>query len=508
LFGVHPKIVNIVEPPRLAKLVYVHLPTFKPLLKLPTAAALFTLRLGISLFGSVYYTFSMIQRGPQGASMLARFPKFTQNSEPQTLANPSELRQQERIVPLTEGEWVIEILAQGETISAQLLDFSPFGMGASCAFESHIDKNLAVGEMFSLVCFFGSLKFPSKAKLVNKRVLDQNGSKQLRLGFSLVSESSPTHEKLEHRRSELRLLVDKHMSPMCVCEDEYVFSERMFMRVLDMSASGFALELPTPRVPFLPGQRRWLSVIIPFLGEFKCFVRIAYVRKMPQSDITKTASSAKGAEVFSHMVGVTFLKSIVDISQVLSDYIFYTHPEFDRSDMVASGFSREDFSPWDFRLRPRLVLSGKSERSGKDSVDLKFETSAGILVAEMTCQLNEENQALEVTQFSTVAEVVSSRVVKHRLGVALARFLLVYSHVQLKSRIDIEPQFMTEIQKILGVKSTQLSVPNDFVEQLSPLLCLELSSLFVDRIKLAPHVKGQLLSFAGGISSFIKGHIY
>ena len=426
--------------------------------------------------------------------MIPHFASFKLLSEFEGDFNPSELRQQERLAPLSESEWSIEIQVKGEVISAQLLDFSPFGMGASLDWDERIESLLILGETYPLVCSFGTLKFPSKGKLANSRISDKDTTKKLRLGFALVSESSPTREKLEHRRSELRLTIDKHLSPMCIIEDEYVFAERMFMRVLDLSASGFALELPTPRVPFLPGQRRWLKVLIPFLGEFKTFVRIAYVKKTEQADGVPSV----------HMVGVTFLKSIVDISPVLADYVYYSHPEFDRKDLLAAGFSREEFAPWDFKIRPRAVLAEGGGLEESDLLQLKFEDEQGRIVAELSCAL--KANAIEICNFELKPEFRVRSLQWHRLGVVFARFLLVCSHLQMKEQLIVAPAAIADVSFVLGTKESQMSLPDGLVKNLSPLLIPELTSLFSRRIRLKDHSRSRLLRIAGDAASFLKGH--
>jgi hypothetical protein len=382
--------------------------------------------------------------------------------------NSSEKRMHERLLPKSSGELQIELLIEGRTYICQLVDYSPFGLGATVETTHGLEGALRVGEIYGMTCVFGQSRFPNKGRLANVRTTQENGVEKLRLGFALVSDATPVRDKLEQRRAEMRLELDQHLSPLCYCEDELLFEDRVFMRVQDISASGLGLELPAQRVPLVPKQRHWFTILIPFFGELKCYVRVAYVRPFHPEEV------AKGKKGF--LVGVQFLKSIVDISPALCEYLFHTHPELDHKDFLAAGFSKETFFPWEFQIRPRLLLSEENNTQSQEHMDIVFEGQQGSEVAKMKLSLNHAEEKLVVEEFRVLEKSSEQMWPKMRLAAAVARFLLVAAKTHLMESLNFSDTARSQLNSFLNLKHSTYSMPTQFVTSLPPPLWVDLAN--------------------------------
>jgi hypothetical protein len=397
---------------------------------------------------------------------------------------PRDKREHVRLVPGRPGEFRLLVVAEGRSIEARLADYSAFGMGAILPWSEETARTLAQGRVFVLQCVFGGSRFPSKGRVANAVAFDEDGARWLRVGFALVSEATPTRERLSQRRSELRLEVDSHLSPMCVCEDELLFGDRVFLRARDVSASGMALELPGERVPFLPKQRVWLGVLVPFFGEFRAFARVAWIRK----------STGVDGEP-NHLVGVTFLRGVADVSPPLCDYLFYTHGEFSQADLRAAGFDVGHLGGADDQLRPRVVRSQAAASSGDgEEVEFQVEDARGEVAAQGLLALEAGGSRLALRWFRD--DGLTS------VG-SLLKFLCLFAHAHACESIFFCQEAREGLAKAWPDSPETMRLPEDLARRVPLRALVILAPLFRRRLDAPRGTRGKVLRVLGGLGGML-----
>ena len=426
-----------------------------------------------------------------------------------------EFREYERLVPSTPGEFKVAIMVEGAMLSGEMVDFSSFGLGALLPYSTAMENLFRKGGEFSMQCTFGKSTFPSKGNAVNVREIEKDGQKFLRVGFALVAEGTPYREHLAKRRRELRLEVDEHLSPIAVCEDEFWLGERVFMRVRDISANGFALELPSARVPLLPKQRVWLRVIVPFFGEFKAFVKIAYIKKINgmgahsasdsnSANHTSDSNSDNYAndnitnisrsETVSYLIGVVMLRTVADVTRVLSEYLFYTHPEFNKEELQDAGFALGFFSPAGSYYRVRLVRTEQDVNPSSEKVAFTVENMHGLSVISGLLKLDLSYLKLTLETLVFAREGLNLKPMQsHFLGVSIARFLLIYSNVHFCEKFEASPEALATLKCLVPNCPQVASLPGEFFEALPAVMWPELSPLFLQGQASASGWKGRTM---------------
>ena len=397
----------------------------------------------------------------------------------------SDKREHVRLVPKQPDEFRVFVSAEGEVFEARLVDYSAFGMGALLPWSERAAAVLEPGRAFSFQCMFGASRFPSKGRVANAVSFEDADGRWLRLGISLLCEATPTRERLTQRRSELRLEVDAHLSPLCVCEDDLWFGERLFLRARDVSATGMALELPSERVPFLPKQRIWLRVLLPFFGEFKSYVRIAYVKKM---------ETPEGGTP-SHLVGVTMLRSVVDLSAVLCDYLFYTHGEFDIADLRQAGFDVGHLGTTDAAHRPRIVRSQGGDAWNADELEFQVETAQGDITARGLLALEGGGGKLQLKVFKGEGLPVLAPFLK---------FLFLYAHAHACETFSIAPDARDALRVLWPLVPEALRIPGDLAARIPVKTLVALAPLFHKRLQAPRGPRGSLLKALGAASGFLS----
>jgi|GEM_PF-4076193 len=374
-------------------------------------------------------------------------------------------REHVRLVPTRPEEFRLTVRAEGFDVDAQLLDYSPFGIGARVPATERNRALFAKDRVFALLCTFGASRFPSKGKIAAIGEARDGNESWLRIGFSLLSESTPTREQLAQRRGELRLETDEHLAPLAVCEDELWFGERIFLRVRDVSAGGLALELPSDKVPFLPKQRLWLRLLIPFFGDFKACVRVAYVKPL--------ASGPDGVGG-SHLVGVNLLRSVSDVAHVLCDYIAFTHPEFEREELRQAGFDVTHLPRSLDALRPRIVTAQQGEAWHDETLGFVLEDGRGLASARGSVRFLAGGSRLEAVSFESDVEGAETAFIGFLLLLAdlhASEDIVFTAHV----RAALSPAWRSVPESIASRAALLDALPVSFLTGLAPLFKSRLS---------------------------------
>ncbi|MCA2961259.1 MAG: PilZ domain-containing protein [Silvanigrellales bacterium] len=400
-------------------------------------------------------------------------------------------REHVRLVPAREEEFRLLVSVEGAVVDAKLVDYSAFGMGALVPYSEGTLESFRVGRVFALQCVLGDSRFPSRGKVANASRLDDEQGSWLRIGFALVSEATPVRERLSQRRAELRLEVDAHLSPLCVCEDDLWYGSRVFLRARDVSVGGFALELPSDRVPFLPKQRVWLRVLLPFFGEFKAYVRIAYVKKIP---VEANMASPQGAPFVTHLVGVTSLRSVSDVSAVLCDYLYFTHGEFEMHDLREAGFDVSHLGGVDSTQRARIVRSQGSDSWNVDEIEFHVENSQGDAIAKGALALEAGGSRFVLKAFANEGGGTL---------VSLLRFLVLFGNAHACETLSLSPEARKGLREIWPNAPESMMFPSALASHIPVRTLLALSPLFRKRIDAPPGPRGTLLKALGSMASVL-----
>lgn len=397
-----------------------------------------------------------------------------------------------RLVPSRAEEFRVNVSLEGRVLEAKLVDYSAFGMGALLPDSPGLQESLRVGSVLALQCLFGDSRFPSRGKVANVSQFSDEHGTWVRVGFALVSEATPVRERLSQRRAQLRLEVDEHLSPLCVCEDDLRFGNRIFMRARDVSAGGFALELPTDRVPFLPKQRLWMRIFLPFFGELKALVRVAYVKKIAGDAQVKPPG---GALKDCHLVGVTLLRSVSDVSGVLCDYLYFTHGEFERHELRAAGFDVGHLGGVEHGQRVRIVRSQGASSWSVDEIEFHVENVQGEILANATLGLEAGGSRFVLKAFIAQGEA--------SLG-ALLQFLMLYGYAHSCEMVHVLPQAREGLQPVWPQVPESMAFPQSLATSVPFRALLALAPLYRSRLQAPPGPRGTLLKAVGTLGGVFE----